>query len=125
MLGKAVFITTKGRTYDSVLYMFMYFMEIKNKVFTDKSLQNKNKISSFCGRDVCSEQAIRSFPPNMECVWTPHAPKGHLGSRSLSLDGHSDDRASGKHHQDQTPTGPDKTSLESLSVLSPRKMLPM
>lgn len=56
-------------------------------------------------------------------IWSvfepPGALKGHLGSGGLSLGGHCEGRASGRHHQDPAPPGPDKTSLENLGCYSP------
>lgn len=82
-------------------------------------------MSSFCERDTSLEKAIYTSPPSLECVWAPCALKGPLGSRDLSLGGHSEGKTSRSHHQDQTPIGPDKTSLEGPDIIPQQETPPM
>lgn len=102
------------RVMTQFLCIFMHFMGTQKEIFTDESIQNTNRMPSFCDSDASWEQASHTFPPNLECVWDPCALRAIWGA-GPSLGGIL--RAE--------PPDPDKTSLEGPGYESQQEMSPM
>lgn len=102
------------RVMTQFLCIFMHFMGTQKEIFTDESIQNTNRMPSFCESEASWEQASHTFPPNLECVWDPCALRAIWGA-GPSLGGIL--RAE--------PPDPDKTSLEGPGYESQQEMSPM